>query len=116
MMPPIDETAMSRPEPCCRMCGSTACVTRNTPKKFTSMTSCSAASLVSSRVPRSPAPALLTTTSIRPYAAIVSATHRSTLLASVTSMARTSTLTPFAAAAARSMSLLLRFRIVATVA
>ena len=60
-------TVMIRPEPAARMAGRRARVTRATPKKLTSSVCCSSSIVICSSVPLWPTPALLTSTSTRPY-------------------------------------------------
>ena len=73
------------PEPWRRRCGSTARVSAAGPKKCNSIRSLSSRSVVSSTAPTRPRPALLTSTSIRPYQRMVSATTAAARTGSVTS-------------------------------
>ena len=66
MRPPMLVTEMIRPDPAARIAGSTARVTRQTPKKLTSNVRRRSSNDVCSSVPRKPAPALFTSTSMRP--------------------------------------------------
>src|SRR5437588_6978084 len=75
--PSTDEMLMMRPLPWARMCGSTALVSRITPKKLMSKTRWVWATELSSAAPAAPVPALLTRTSSRPNRSI---TRRTTVL------------------------------------
>ena len=59
-----------RPALCLRICGSTAWVTRRTPKTLVSNSAWASSMAVSSVAPSSVVPALLTSTSMRPASAI----------------------------------------------
>src|SRR5947209_10303985 len=75
--PSTDEMLMMRPLPWARMCGSTALVSRITPKKLMSKTRWVWATELSSAAPAAPMPALLTRTSSRPNRSI---TRRTSVL------------------------------------
>src|SRR5437868_3258314 len=83
--PATDPMLTITPRPCRRMWGSAAWTQRAGASRLTATICCITSSPASMELPP-PTPALLTSTSIRPYASIVLATSRSTSARSVTSV------------------------------
>src|SRR5918912_6065 len=85
-IPPAPDPMLTiTPRPCRRMWGSAAWTQRAGASRLTATICCIILSRASMELPP-PTPALLTSTSIRPYAAIVLSTSRSTSARSVTSV------------------------------
>ena len=74
--PMIDEMLMIRPEPRSIMCGSAAWDMKNAPERLTAITWYQSSSVIFSTVLSIVMPALLTSTSSRPWCSITSATVR----------------------------------------
>src|ERR1700716_1874124 len=101
--PTTDVTLTMQPVALARIEGSTACVQRTAPQRFTFMTSRNREGGVSSTTPLVPMPALLTSTSMRPVWSSTSPTARLTLSSSATSISTSSTATCSPSAKASSL-------------
>ncbi len=107
-------TLITTPDRCSRIVGRTACTSRIGPQKLVSIRCMAVSSDMLSIAPRLPTPALLTSTSMVPWAPSTRSTAAVIDDPSLTSSCSRWTSSPSSAALFRSSSALLRLRIVAT--